>query len=97
MKAIFICCNRAYNEEITDLLASFGQRGYSAWQETQGRGSVDGEPHLGNHAWPVLNNSVITMVSDELAPRIMDSLRAKDAESPDLGLRAWTWSVEDSL
>ena len=44
MKAIFIAYNQAFNEEIIELLASFGQRGFTEWNEIGGRGSVDGEP-----------------------------------------------------
>ena len=42
MKAIFIAYNQAYNEEIVELLEANGQRGFTAWQDIQGRGSVDG-------------------------------------------------------
>ena len=57
MKAIFIAYNQAYNQEIVELLEGLGQRGYTVWEEIGGRGSVDGEPHLGNHAWQGLRPS----------------------------------------
>ena len=47
MKAIFIAYNQAYNEEIVEALETLGQRGYTKWEEIGGRGTVDGEPHLG--------------------------------------------------
>lgn len=97
MKAIFVAYNQAYNEEIVQLLEEFGQRGYTVWQDVGGRGSVDGEPHLGSHAWPTQNHAVLSMVDDPLAPRVMEALRAKDAAYRDLGLRAWVLPVEDAL
>ncbi len=97
MKAIFIAYNQAYNEEIVDLLGQLGQRGYTVWQDVGGRGSVDGEPHLGSHAWPTQNHAVLTVLEDGLAPQVMDALRAKDAAYPDLGLRAYVLPVEEAL
>ncbi len=97
MKAIFIAYNQAYNEELIDLLESLGQRGYTRWEDVGGRGSVEGEPHLGNHAWPTQNHALLTVVEDSLASKIMDELRRKDSENPALGLRAYVLPVEDAL
>lgn len=97
MKAIFIAFNQAYNQEIVELLEGLGQRGYTVWSEIGGRGTVDGEPHLGSHAWPTQNHAILTAVSDELAPRIMAALRKTDADNQALGLRAYVLPVEDSL
>ena len=97
MKAVFISYNQAYNDELVLLLEEFGQRGYTSWQEIEGRGSVDGEPHLGSHAWPVMNNAILSVVEDSLADKILDALRKKNAETPELGLRAFTWSIEKSV
>lgn len=94
MKAIFIAYNQAYNEEIAELLAQCGQRGFTRWEEIQGRGSVDGIPHMGNHAWPEMNNAILTIVEDDYAPEILACLKQKDEESPDLGIRAFMWNIE---
>lgn len=97
MKAIFIAYNQAYNQEIVELLEDCGQRGYTVWKEIGGRGGESGEPHLGNHAWPTQNHAVLSVVDDEKATRIMAGLRQKDADYPDLGLRAWVLPVEEAL
>ena len=97
MKAIFIVYNQAYNQEIVELLEGLGQRGYTEWTEIGGRGTVDGEPHLGNHAWPTQNHALFTMVEDALAPKVMDALRSTDASNPNLGLRAYVLPVEEAL
>ena len=97
MKAIFIAYNQAYNQEIVELLENCGQRGYTVWEGIGGRGSVDGEPHLGNHAWPTQNHAVLSVVEDRLADEIMDRLRKTDRDNAKLGLRAYVIPVESAL
>ena len=97
MKAIFISYNQAYNQEIVELLENLGQRGYTVWTEVGGRGTVDGEPHLGSHAWPTQNHAVLSVVEDTLASKIMKALRETDDANKDLGLRAYVLPVEESL
>lgn len=97
MKAIFIVYNQAYNEEIVEALETLGQRGYTKWEEIGGRGTVDGEPHLGNHAWPTQNHALFTAVEDEIVSKVMDALRKLDGDNKNLGLRAYVIPIEDSL
>ena len=96
MKAVFIAFNQAYNDEIVDLLEARGQRGFTRWNDILGRGSVDGEPHYGNHAWPVQNMAILTMVEDNLVQPLLNDLEATDQASPDLGLRAFVWEIAAS-
>ena len=97
MKAVFVAYNQAYNQEIVELLEGLGQRGYTVWQDVGGRGSVDGQPHLGSHAWPTQNHALLSVVDDALGPRVMAALREADAANPDLGLRAYMLPVEEAL
>ena len=97
MKALFIVYNQAYNQEIADLLESMGQRGYTVWQDIGGRGSVDGEPHLGSHAWPTQNHAMLSVMDNSLAADVMKKLREVDAQNPKLGLRAYSFSVDEEL
>ena len=97
MKGIFIAYNQAYNEEVADLLEGLGQRGYTVWTEVGGRGSVEGEPHLGNHAWPTQNHAIFTAVDDRLADDIMKALRKTDENNPKLGRRAYLWNIEQAF
>lgn len=96
MKGIFIAYNQAFNEEIAELLEQFGQRGYTLWTEIGGRGSVDGEPHLGNHAWPTQNHAMFAVVTDDKVSGILDALRQTDIDNPLLGLRAYVWNIEQA-
>ena len=93
MKAIFIAFNQAYNDEIVELLERHGQRGFTQWIDIEGRGEYEGEPHYGNHAWPVQNMAVLAMVEDSLVPTLLEELESTDKASPDLGLRAFVWDI----
>ena len=64
MKALFIAYSQAYNEEIVHILELFGQKGFTRWTDVEGRGSNDGLPHMGSHAWPEMNHALITFVED---------------------------------
>lgn len=97
MKAIFIAYNQAYNEEIVEVLDKFGQRGFTRWDDIMGRGSQEGQPHYGNHAWPVMNHAILSMVQDEKVEPILSELQEKDKNAPDLGLRAFVLNVEKSI
>lgn len=94
MKAIFISYNQAYNEEIRDILAGNGQRGFTRWNEIQGIGGVSGKPHMGSHGWPEENNAILTVVEDGRVAGILSDLKAKDESTPELGLRAFVWNIE---
>jgi len=94
MKAIFITYDQAYGDEIVIMLEKLAQRGFTKWQDVGGCGSEDGVPHLGNHAWPAMNDAVLTIVPDEKVTEILDCVRAMDQESKKLGLRAFVWNIE---
>lgn len=96
MKGIFIAYDQAYNMEIADAIEKLGCRGFTMWQDIAGRGGFTGEPHLGNHAWPTMNNAMLTFVSDDKVDPILAQLKAMDEETPDLGIRAFVWNVEKS-
>lgn len=93
MKALFIAYNQAYNEEIVEVLEAHGQRGFTRWMNIDGRGSVDGIPRYGNHAWPEQNHGILTFVDDDKVPGIVADLKAKDEETPKLGLNAFIWEA----
>ena len=97
MKAIFISYNQAYNEEIIEVLEHNRQRGFTRWENVEGKGGFNGIPHFGNHAWPEMNHAVLTVVPDEKVDGILAELKSKDEAAPDLGLRAFVWNIESFL
>lgn len=94
MKALFIAYNQAYNEEIAEILEKHGQRGFTRWTDIQGRGTNDGIPRMGSHAWPEMVHGMLSCVEDEKVADILAELKSKDEESKDLGLRAFVWNIE---
>ena len=97
MKALFIACSQAYNEEVVKILELFGQRGFTRWTGVSGRGTTDGLPHMGDHAWPDQNHAVLSFVDDDtVADRILEALHRLDSRSPELGLRAFMWNIENN-
>ena len=97
MKAVFISFDQAHYERIIDILDRLNCRGFTAWPQVTGRGSRDGEPHYGSHAWPSLAQAIMTMVDDSRVDALLARLRALDDERPRLGLRAFVLPVEQSV
>lgn len=97
MKSIFIAFDQAYYDQILSVLRGNNVRGYTSWQEVQGKGSRTGEPHLGTYAWPTLNSAMITVVEDDRVKNILNDLKALDLTSEMMGLRAFVWNVEDMI
>lgn len=97
MKAIFITFDQAHYPRIIDILDRQNCRGYTSWEQVQGRGSINGEPHLGSHAWPSQASAIITMAEDSRVDAVLQRLHALDLESPRLGLRAFVWDIERSI
>lgn len=97
MKAIFISYDQAHYEKILDILEKSNCRGFTSWEMVIGRGSKNGEPHYGSHAWPALAGSIMTMVEDDKVDAVLARLKELDNDKPKLGLRAWTWDIEKSI
>ncbi len=96
MKGIFIAYDQAYNMDIAVALEELEIRGFTMWRDIAGRGGFTGEPHLGDHAWPTMNNAILTFVPDEKVDYVLSKLQAMDEETPDLGIRAFSWNIEKS-
>ena len=93
MKAIMIIYNQAHTERVEYLIDKLGIKGYSLWENVQGRGSSSGVPHLGTHAWPEINKSLLAMIDDELVDRVLDMVKKIDAINEEVGIRAFVWDI----
>ncbi|MBQ2374718.1 MAG: hypothetical protein II299_06385 [Alistipes sp.] len=93
MKAVFMSCNQSMYDEVLNLMNEMGIRGFTGWEELMGRGTNDGEPHLGNHAWPSMNSALISVMEDDKATDFLARLRKLDEENPEQGLRAFAWDI----
>lgn len=97
MKSIMITFDQAYNERIVELLDRLNCRGFTRWEQVQGRGTKKGEPHYGSHAWPSMCSAIMTVVDDQKVQPLLDKLHEMDQETEMLGLRAFVWNVEQSI
>lgn len=97
MQAIFIAYDQAHHEAILDLLEKNSCRGFTSFGETQGRGSIKGEPHYGSHAWPSLGGAILTIVEDNRLETVLEKLKALDKSKPLLGLRAFVWQITQTI
>jgi len=97
MKAVMIIYNQAHTERVEYLLDKLGVKGYSLWENVQGRGSNTGVPHLGTHAWPEINKSVLTVVEDDAVDEILATVKKIDSINEEVGIRAFVWNVEKAV
>lgn len=97
MKSIFIAFDQAHYERIVEMLERSNCRGFTAWNQVTGRGTVDGEPHYGSHAWPSMASAILTVVEDNRLQTVLDKLRQFNDERPKLGLRAFVWDVQEGV
>ncbi len=95
MKAVFIPLYQAFYEEMMEILDKNEIRGFTYWNEVQGRGSDDGEPHYGTHAWPTLNCAILTFIPDEKVTPLLKDIHKMDLSAEQQGVRAFVWNTEE--
>ncbi|HOU02938.1 MAG TPA: P-II family nitrogen regulator [Bacteroidales bacterium] len=93
MKAIMIIYNQAHTERVEYMLDKLGIKGYSLWENVQGRGSSTGVPHLATHAWPEINKSLLTIVDDDKVDPVLEIIKKIDSINEEVGIRAFVWDV----
>jgi nitrogen regulatory protein PII len=93
MKSIMIIYNQAHTERVEYMLDKLDIKGYSLWENVQGKGSETGVPHLGTHAWPEINKSLITIVDDDIVDRVLELVKKIDSINEEVGIRAFVWDV----
>lgn len=97
LKSVFIAYNQAYHPLILKILSKLTLKGYTSWNHIQGRGSHTGEPHLGSHAWPTMNDAMLVIVPTSKLDGLLHELRKLDEATPEQGLRAFVWSIEQTI
>ncbi|SUB89854.1 Uncharacterised protein [Porphyromonas macacae] len=97
LKFVFITYNQAYHPFILRCLSRNNLKGYTSWDGVQGRGTYGGEPHLGNHAWPTMNQAMVVVCPAGSVDDLLEDLHKLDEDSPEQGLRAFVLNVEKTL
>jgi len=97
MKSVMIVFNQAFTTRVEFMLDELGIRGFTFFEQVQGRGSVNGEPRRGTHTWPEMNSAVITVVPDDRVAELLLTVRKLDARNKAVGIRAFVWNIEQSV
>ena len=97
MKSVFIVFNQANSERIEYILDTLEIRGFTLFENVQGRGSKTGEPRRGTHTWPEMNSAVITIIQDEQLHELLEAVRKLDMRNPEVGIRAFVWDIEQTV
>lgn len=97
MKSVLIVFNQAFTSRVEYMLDELGIRGFTFFEQVQGRGSSDGEPHRGTHTWPEMNSAVITVVPDEKVSELLKTVRKLDSRNKSVGVRAFVWNIEQMV
>ncbi|GHT30394.1 hypothetical protein FACS189432_09590 [Bacteroidia bacterium] len=94
MKSVFITYNQAFKDELITILDRMSIRGFTMWETVQGRGSVKGDPHYGDHAWPTLNSAILAVVPDEKVDALLKKVHNLDMNFELQGIHAFVWNIE---
>lgn len=97
MKAVMITLDQAHYFDVIERMSRLNIKGFSSWRSVYGRGSNTGEPHFGTHAWPSMNNAIMTIVEEERVQPLLDALKELDKSAENLGLRAFVWNIENMI
>ena len=97
MKAVFIVFNQANTERVEFMLDELSIRGFTMFEDVQGRGSNTGEPRRGTHTWPEMNSAVITVVADDQVDELLNTVRKLDMRNKEVGVRAFVCDIEKTV
>ena len=97
MKSVMIVFNQANTGRVEYLLDMLEIRGFTFFEQVQGRGTNGGEPRRGTHAWPEMNSYVITIVDDEKVPALLEAVKKLDMRNEEVGVRAFVWNIEQTV
>jgi nitrogen regulatory protein PII len=95
MKGVFIAFDQAHKDSVISILDRLNCRGFSMIEQLQGRGSKNGEPHYGSHAWASMNSGIITIVEDTIVEKLLEEIKNLDHKAEMLGIRAFVWNIEN--
>ena len=97
MKSVMIVFNQASTERVEYMLDMLEIRGFTFWENVQGRGHESGDPHRGTHTWPEMNNAVMTVIPDDKVEELLLSVRKLDKRNEEVGIRAFVWNIEQMV
>ena len=94
MKSVFIVFNQSNTERVEYMLDELGIRGFTLFEQVQGRGTNSGEPRRGTHTWPEMNSAVMFIVEDDRVDELLKTTHKLDKRNPEIGVKAFVWNIE---
>lgn len=94
MKSVFIVFNQANTERVEFMLDELGVRGFTFFEQVQGRGTNTGEPRRGTHTWPEMNSAMMCVVRDDQVDDLLANIRRLDKRNEEVGVKAFVWNIE---
>ena len=85
MKSVLIVFNQANTERVEFLLDELKIKGFTLFEEVQGRGSRNGEPRRGTHTWPEMNSAIMTVVEDDKVEELLLTVKKLDNRNKKIG------------
>jgi len=92
-----IVYNQANTERVEFMLDTLGVRGFTFFENVQGRGSVNGEPRRGTHAWPEMNSAMICVVEENMVEPLLEGVQKLDLRNKEVGVKAFVWSIDQMV
>ena len=97
MKCVFIVFNQTNTARVEYILDQLNIKGFTFFEEVQGRGTYGGEPRRGTHTWPEMNSAVMTVVEDDSVEKLLLAVKKLDNRNRDIGVRAFVWNIEQTV
>lgn len=87
---MFIVYDNAVDEEIVEIVKKNAD-GYTKFLGVQGEGH--GEPHLGSHIWPSINNCMMVAIENNREKNIIEATKKLEEQFPGIGIKVFTTSL----
>jgi len=94
MKAVMIIFNQASSEKVEFIFDHLEIRGFTWWNDVQGRGTETGQPRKGTHTWPEMNSAALVIIPTEKVEELLEAVKKLDEVNKEVGVRAFVWSIE---
>jgi len=94
VKLVLVTYNEAIDVEVMDALQSCGIEHFTKWQRVLGKGEAS-EPHLDSNVWPGLNNVLAVVCEDNLAKKLLSSVRELRKTLSKEGIKAFLLPIEE--
>jgi hypothetical protein len=96
MKAVLIVHNVAIDAEVNEAMRSAGIDCYTKFPDILGRGRLS-EPHLNTEVWPGVNYGTFVVTDEGTAKKLMQNVRKIRENLPSVGIKAFTWEIDEVI